>query len=303
MTDFKKYIHLERLGTDAVDGITIGRCHIFPKLDGTNASVWLDTDGGMCFGSRNKQLTFDQDNAGFANWAVKHQPLQHLLSLLPKGARVFGEWLVPHSLKTYREDAWRRFYVFDILLEDGTFLYYDDYYRMCLDCGVDVIPCVAVAQNPTYEQLLKIVEQNTFLLQENMGIGEGVVIKQYGWTNRYGFTTWAKLITNSFKEAHVLTMGGTVVKTSLVEEEIAHEFVTQHLVEKSVAKIRNMDGEFSGKSIPKLLGLVYHDLVSEELWEAIKKHKNPKVDFKTLNHCCIARIKSLLPELFGVKTS
>ena len=30
---FQKYMHLERFGTDEVDGINLGECHVFPKLD------------------------------------------------------------------------------------------------------------------------------------------------------------------------------------------------------------------------------------------------------------------------------
>ena len=31
--EFIKYTHLERFGTDEVDSINVGRCHIFPKLE------------------------------------------------------------------------------------------------------------------------------------------------------------------------------------------------------------------------------------------------------------------------------
>ena len=41
---FKKYPHLERFGMDGVSGIELGHCYIFPKLDGTNAQVWIDED-------------------------------------------------------------------------------------------------------------------------------------------------------------------------------------------------------------------------------------------------------------------
>ena len=40
--EFKKYMHIERLGTDEVEDIEFGECYIFYKLDGTNGSVWLD---------------------------------------------------------------------------------------------------------------------------------------------------------------------------------------------------------------------------------------------------------------------
>ena len=52
MSGFQKYLHLERYGTDGVDGITIGQCHIFPKLDGTNASFWYE-QGQWFYAPRN----------------------------------------------------------------------------------------------------------------------------------------------------------------------------------------------------------------------------------------------------------
>jgi hypothetical protein len=36
MNDFVKYQHIERYGVDEVNGIDIGTCYIFPKIDGTN---------------------------------------------------------------------------------------------------------------------------------------------------------------------------------------------------------------------------------------------------------------------------
>jgi len=295
---FEKYIHLERFGTDEVDGINIGECHIFPKIDGTNASFWWE-GGYLRCGSRNRELSRDDDNAGFMNWAVEQDNLRELSQHFP-GFRFYGEWLVPHSLKTYRDDAWRKLYIFDVMDLNGEFLHYDAYSEILKQYEVDFIPCMLKSRNPTYEILLQATENNRFLIQDGRGSGEGVVIKQYGWNNRFGRTTWAKLITNTFKDKHIQEMGGAVVNAKLVEEEIATEFLTEHLVEKIIAKIRTDQGAFNAKNIPQLLGMAYHDLVTEELWEAVKKHKNPKIDFKTLNHCAIRRVKELKPELFGM---
>ncbi len=45
---FRRYNHVERLGHYKVDGIDIGKVHIFPKLDGTNSSVWWTGEGLGC---------------------------------------------------------------------------------------------------------------------------------------------------------------------------------------------------------------------------------------------------------------
>ena len=65
--EFRKYQHIERFGTDEVDGIEFGKCYIFYKIDGTNGSVWLDNDGNLKAGSRNRELTLENDNARFYN--------------------------------------------------------------------------------------------------------------------------------------------------------------------------------------------------------------------------------------------
>lgn len=298
MTEFIKYPHLERFGTDEVDGINIGTCYIFPKIDGTNGSLWLD-QGELKAGSRNRVLSLDNDNQGFLAWATEQENIRHFLEANPL-LRLYGEWLVPHSLKTYREDAWRKFYVFDVFDDAaGDFLPYNEYKALLDEFRIEYIPCTLKSNNPDYEILQKATENNRYLLQENSGHGEGIVVKQYGFKNRFGRTTWAKLITNTFKDKHIKEMGGAVVDNKMVEEEIANKFITQHTVDKVVDKIRNDQGQFGSKDIPRLLHTVFHELVVEELWEAIKKHKNPKIDFKILNQFSIKRTKELKRELFG----
>lgn len=41
---FRKYMHIEHLYNEEVDGIYKGKCYIFPKLDGSNGSAWLEHD-------------------------------------------------------------------------------------------------------------------------------------------------------------------------------------------------------------------------------------------------------------------
>ena len=43
---------------------------------------------------------------------------------------------------------------------------------------------------------------------------------------------------------------------------------------------------------------VFYDLVNEEIWNIVKKNKNPVIDFKALNRYAIAKIKILKPEIF-----
>lgn len=295
---FTKYMHLERLGTTEVEGIEVGTVYVFPKLDGTNASIWRDDEGNFCAGSRNRQLSFESDNAGFCNWATMETKLRKMTMDYPNYT-FYGEWLVPHSLTTYREDAWRKFYLFDIFdREAGVFLDYDAC-KLIFDAYlVDYLAPIAIVKNGNYETFQGLLEKNVFLIKEGQGYGEGIVLKNYNWQNRFGRVVWAKLITNAFKEVHHKEMGAPILGPDAVEERIVDKYVTQHLVDKVHAKITVANDGWQQKFIPQLLGVVFHDLITEELWEILKDFKNPKIDFGFLQRLTIAKIKTLKPEVF-----
>jgi hypothetical protein len=298
---FKKYTHVERWGNSAVQGIEIGECYIFPKLDGTNASVWVGEDGCVRTGSRTRELSVQNDNAGFHNWAIEDAKLNAFFKEYP-GFRLYGEWLVSHSLKTYKEDAWRKFYVFDATFietdEGAGYLHYDYYSKALKEFDLDYIAPQKIIENPTYEMLLVELEKNKFLIEEGKGCGEGITIKNYTFVNQWARSCFAKLVTNDFKDKHSKEMGAPKVINKMVEDEIVQKYVTKALCEKVHAKIVNEEGDWKSQYIPRLLQTVYYDLVNEEIWDIIKKMKHPTINFRTLFTCVIVEIKKLLPELF-----
>lgn len=287
---FVKYQHLERFGTQETDGILDGTVHIFPKLDGTNASIWWDD--GLHFGSRNRELTPESDNAGFMNTMVKTS-INDFFEVFPN-RRLYGEWLVPHTLKTYDARAWRRFYVFDVMINDK-YLHYDEYSHILSEFGIDYIPPICTMERATPDMLLEASQKASFLIEDGKGNGEGIVIKNYDYKNKYGRQTWAKVITNEFKSEHHKVMGAPLVLgTKMVEDEIVEEFVTESFVLKEKAKIENEKGEWNSKMIPMLLGVVFYELIREETWNIMKKHKNPKIDFGLLNKLTIMKTKKVI---------
>lgn len=300
--EFKKYQHLERYGNDGVDGVAVGDCYIFPKIDGTNASVWLDEEGNIKAGSRNRELTLEKDNAGFYLYVLKNKKFKDYLTKHPNH-RLYGEFLVPHSLKTYREDAWRKFYVFDVTIDkdDGVeYIPYDLYKPMLEQYELDYIPPIAKIRNPSYEALIKSLDKNEFLIEDGQGRGEGIVVKNYDFYNKYNRQVWAKIVTTEFKEKHVKAMGYNEIKEKkMVEEMIIDDFATDAFIEKEYAKIVNEKGGWKSQFIPMLLGKIFSELIKEESWNILKKYKNPKIDFKVLNNLLIQKIKTVKSEIFS----
>jgi len=302
MKDFRKYNHIERYGNDEVEGIELGSCHIFPKLDGTSGSVWLPEDGvtGIQCASRNRVLTLDRDNRGFYksmkdNVSINQYFMDYPLHIL------YGEWLVPHSLKTYRADAWDTFYIFDVYnTAYGKYLSFGEYCRYLDKHDLDYVLPQKVIRNPSYENLIRELEMNTYLIKDGAGFGEGIVIKNYDYKNKYGRLEYAKIVSTAFKEEHTKAMGaGEINGPKMVEQDITDKYITPDLVDKNYAKIVNSnDSGWKGKYVPQLLNRVYYDLINEELWNIIKKKHNPIIDFKKLYGLVIMKIKELKKELF-----
>jgi hypothetical protein len=307
MSNFKEYLHLERFGNTEVEGIELGVCYIFPKVDGTNASIWRDPNTGLECGSRTRQLSKESDNAGFWQWVhgdpEGNRDIEEFFVRYPN-MRLYGEWLVPHTFKGYRQDAWRRFYIFDVYNDETEqYLSYDAYQPLLNEAGIqNYIPPLAIVKNGDYEQFLKYVANNFFLCPDGGDPGEGIAIKNYDFQNKYGRQCFAKIIRNEFKEMHHRAMGAPELNNSLMNEErIVNAVVSDHLVSKVQEKIILERGGFSSRDIPRLLDTVFYDVVREELWDQLKtKEVNfGTVNFKTLKALTIRRIKELKPEIFS----
>lgn len=293
--EFRKYQHLERFGTTEVEQIELGECYVFPKIDGTNASVWI-SNGEVKAGSRNRELLLDKDNGGFYEWVLKQENIKNYLLKNPTH-RLYGEWLIPHSLKTYRDDAWRNFYVFDVVEEDRH-LHYNFYKPLLDEFNINYTPPISIITNGSYEKFINQLPKNVFLMQDGKGSGEGIVIKNYDFVNKFGKTVFAKIVTSEFKEKHAKTMGASSLECKeLIEKVICDKYVTKALCEKVLSKIEN-DGGFSSKQIPRLLNTIFYDLVKEDCWNFIKENNNPTINFKTLQHFCFIKIKEHLHNIF-----
>lgn len=299
---FKKYQHVCRLETEEVEGILQGKCYVFPKLDGTNASVWLNEEGILCAGSRNRELGIGNDD----NYAFYHHIKndEKILSYLKKHPthRLFGEWLVPHTLKTYTLDSWKKFYIFDVSIDDGDelkYLPYDEYAPLLKEFDLLYLDPLAIIDNPNVEEVKELVKSNTYRIRENAGYGEGIVIKRYNFVNKYGRIVWAKVLHDEFSFVKQNKTKKIHNENQEVEELILEDYVTSNFIEKEYSKIINEHSEINRKSIiPMLLSKVWYELINEEMWNILKKYKNPTIDFKKLNKKVINKIKEVKADLF-----
>ena len=294
MSGFVKYFHLERYSKTETKGIEQGIIFIQSKLDGTCSSVWMDKDG-IKTGSRNRELTLDNDNQGFCRFIEENKSLYEPLFTLLPNAILFGEFLVPHTIKAYVKDAWKKFYVFDVALQRGeefSLLTPEQYEPVLNSLGITYVPTIAKLENyeGSYEEFRDKVN---YLIDPSIkgASPEGLVIKNYGFINQYGRNCFAKIV---FEQFHEEKKAKVALESSL-EVEIAEKYVTEHLVQKELAKLKS-----SGvvKLQPALLQTVFYVLLVEELADIVKKHKLPIIDFKALNRAVIVQVKKYASELF-----
>lgn len=102
MTDFIPFPKIPRLSREII---------VTEKIDGTNSQVFIGEDGTIMAGSRNRWLTIEQDNFGFARWVAEHEA--ELRALGP--GRHFGEWWGSGIQRGYGlEKGEKRFSLFNV---------------------------------------------------------------------------------------------------------------------------------------------------------------------------------------------
>lgn len=301
MAEYRSYTHVLRYDKPEVQGILNGTVEIFSKVDGTNASIFSD---GLTvrYGSRKREITPEDDNAGFASYASKSEDMAGLRQLVLDNPNliIYGEWLsgldgskMCGSLKKYLRGGFHVFDVFDI--ERGDYMSYDEYSTL-LDGVYDyVIPPLAILDHPTENEVLAYTEQAHYDLPDGIE-GEGITIKQRGFRDSWGNIQIAKVVRAEFREDKGKKK--QQFNPEDVEFAIANDFVTNADCEKCKQKIETkFGGDFDTsdkKYIGAFLQMLYQDCIEEELWSIIKKYGKYPITFSKLDRVIKAKGREFL---------
>lgn len=297
---FRKYQHIQRLGDGNVHGIENGICYVFPKIDGGNHQTWLGDDNEIHFGKRTNEITVDHDCNGFASFASKQENIKAFHNKYPN-LRLYGEWLTPHVFKNYRDEAWNRFYIFDVTEEINEekfrYLSYEEYKLLLDEFGLDYITPIIKIENPTPNKFVKYLEKNRFLLTNDAKMGEGVVIKNYNFVNKSGNTIWAKIVSNEFLEDFQKAHPCNESFLLPLENRIIENYLTNSFIEKEICKFIEMkDGGWQKKYISELFKYITDTMIQEEIINIIYKEHRPMINFALLYKLSLEKIKNKLKE-------
>lgn len=290
--EFRKYEKIHRLGKEETDGILDGVCYIQEKIDGANASVWVGDYGALHCGSRTRDLTKANDEfRGLLRYVEEHVGIKKLLSEFPH-FRLYGEWLVRHSLP-YPEDKYQRFYLFDIF--DGErYLNPIEVQSFAGMYGIEHCEIFETVKNPTKDYLEQYVGKSVIGDK-----GEGIVIKNPKFINQFGDRVCAKMVTQEFKESNAIVFGGNDKHSDTYwEMYIVNKYMTLARIRKIMQKTQPLiDKRLDYEHTPRIANSAYHDLLTEEIWEIAKKVGT--IDFKALKRLAMAKAVQIYKDVLN----
>jgi hypothetical protein len=282
------------LHKEEVEGILDTPVTVQEKVDGANVSIWLGEDGIIKCGSRTRELGDDAFN-GFTAYVKEHEEaLLKWFTGIGTGSRLYGEWLVKHTI-TYPDEAYKKMYLFDIYDEVNDMYEQQTYVKSVAERFGFEYPQIFVENAiVTKEQIDQFVGKS--FIGAN---GEGVVIKNSTYKNKWGNHVYAKAVHQNFKESNAIVFGGNNKHSETYwEMYVVNKYCTLSRVQKIMQKLQpEVNERLDMKHTPEVTGRAFYDLITEEIWEIVTKV--PSLDFKTLKNLCGKKFRQIYHDILN----
>ena len=275
--EIKKYLDIERCKESYASTFEVGEPIVIQtKIDGSNASIAYDskTNSLVAF-SRRQALNEMNTLNGFWNY-VQSLDVKAFAEILGDRYIIFGEWLVPHSVK-YPEDMYKKFYMFDVWdRETEQYLTQEDSLAI-FDRLKNYIPNYVhtLYNGPfiSWEHTLAFLKENIYGETPCM---EGIVIKRQNklWSKSSRLPYYVKVVNEKFSEVHSSkpkTIDPEKLAAREAEQAAVAEIVTKRRITKGLEKLIEDNiipfdwDEHNMKEIAKILpSFIYQDCQKEE---------------------------------------
>lgn len=270
MKDILKYTDVVRYGKSNTQGVLQEGDYISitEKIDGANASFCLDNTnelGVSCY-SHNTILTEENRLRGFYDWILDNIiPIKNKLS---SRYRYYGEWLVPHKV-VYKKEMYNNFYLFSIWDEEKQEYLSDDIVKAeAIRLDLKTVTYFYEGNYISFEHLMKFVGKSDKTLEPNTG--EGIVVKNVKYKDKYGHQMFVKLVSEKFAEVQkqkrpknpnidsaLIEKIKSVLTTARIDKLI-HKLVDENVLQEDYS-IKDM-----GIILKALGNKVFEDIMKEE---------------------------------------
>lgn len=273
----KKFMDVVRLGhKSTVDVLRAGdNIVIQEKLDGANASFTMDSGTLYAF-SRNRQLDESNTLGGFYNFVLN--TFDSRKNLLNDDYIYFGEWLNPHKVKY--EGYEKQFFLFDIYSKSKQqYLDFKEVEHEAITLNINLIPVFYEGKYESFEQLESYIGQTK--VNGKLGdkqLGEGIIVKNVSYRDRFGNQMFVKLVVDEFREVQKQKKAKNPTEFMNTSEYIlAESFATKGRIDKIIYKLR--DEGVIGKDIHKKdIGVIFKECNLRTYEDILKEESDSLVD-------------------------
>jgi len=284
------------------------------KLHGTNAAVQVLTDGSVLAQSRERLISPEDDNMGFARWVDQNRSAW-TKTKFTKDLVIFGEWCGPGIMKDVAINLIDRkiFAIFAVLFGDNLVIDPDQI--------KDIVPTNLVYVLPWYEngfqldipwtepaedlriivdvineQVLKVENCDPWVKStfDKEGVGEGLVWYPVSHLGKENFTN---LVFKAKGEKHKVIATAKAVELEPAKVSSINEFVTLVLtearLEQGVRATSNGELIFEKKNTGKFLKWIMQDVLKETVseleasnltWPEVQRPLETKARMWFVNH-------------------
>jgi hypothetical protein len=292
----KKYLDIVRLGHKNTIGVLNegDQIVIQEKIDGANASFRRDGDKIRAY-SRNQELDEKNNLGGFWQFTQTLDP-----ELLFDHFIYFGEWTNPHKVK-YPEFQ-KQFFLYDVY--DTHLQRYEPFKTVKEEAhqlGLNLIPVFYEGEYINFEHLQSYVGKTALGgMLGDTPTGEGIVVKNVDYTDRFGNQIFVKLVTDKFREVQK-QKAPKDPKIELTQEQIfVDQVVTEARVEKFLYKfvdegiLEDTYGiEDMGTILKNMNPRIKEDILKEERDMLPEEYDENKLN-KAINRTVVKTVKKLL---------
>lgn len=296
----KKYQSIDRLGHKTTLGVLNVGDHIViqEKIDGANASFRKDGETIRAY-SRNNELSEENTLGGFYQFTQTPTDAFRVEYLI-NGWIYFGEYLNPHKVK-YPEHQ-KEFFLYDIYDVDSEM--YHPFSIVKLEAqrlGLNLIPVLYEGEYTSFEHLQSFVGKT--MLGGRLGdveTGEGIVVKNVDYRDRFGNQKFVKLVTDVFREVQKQKAPKDPQIELTQEQVFVQQVVTEARVDKFLYKFVDegiLDEHYSiedmGIILKNMNQRIKEDILKEES-ELLPEQYDEKQLSKAISRTVAKTVKRLL---------
>jgi len=264
MGEIKKYTDVVRLGHRSTVGVLNEGDYIevTEKLDGANSSFKLNEENKVDGFSRNTPVDEVNTLRGYYGWVQGIKP-----ELLNPRYRYFGEWLVSHKIQ-YKQECYQKFYLFSVYDDELQEYLSDDIMENEANrLGLNTVPILYKGQYISFEHLMSFVGKSDMAVN----FGEGIVVKNVKYRDKYGHQCFVKLVHEEFAETQKQKPPKDPNRPATPEQEFANMCVTKARVDKMLYKLVDegiLESDFGIEDMRLILSnlgtRIYEDILKEE---------------------------------------